>query len=72
MKQYNVYSLNWDYLGCFWTSSNTGPESVGDYQRKVFTGPILTVDGVEHKTIAPMDCYVKLMSETPDKGRDLP
>jgi hypothetical protein len=58
---YNVYNLNWDYLGCFSASFKKG--SIGDYYMTLFNGPILTKDNMQFQNIEPKHCFVKLIEE---------
>lgn len=64
MYQYNVYSLDWKYLGCFWSGGAYFPYvSIGDYRKMVYDGPLLTADGKELDSIKPLEVYLKLMSK---------
>lgn len=60
--QYNIYDLNWKYLGCFWTAAPYFPYKVeGDYIQTTWRGPLLCKDGTEMDEIKPIDCFLKLV-----------
>lgn len=61
--QYNIYSLEWKYLGCIWMASPYFQyKEVGDYIRTNWHGGMLTRDGKEIEANEPIECYLKLVS----------
>ena len=64
MYKFNVYSLNWEYLGCFW-AGNKDPKypKEGDYISTRYQGCILTKKGEEFDKIHPIQCYIKYMGK---------
>jgi len=66
--QYNVYSLNWNYLGCFWAGTLLhGFLSIGDFRRTKHSGPILTKEGVEIDQIEEIEVYIKVVDQKGSK-----
>lgn len=59
---YNIYDLNWKFLGWIWAGNPLFPYKLeGDYIKTVWDNGMLTRDGVEIEKNKPMEVYLKLM-----------
>jgi hypothetical protein len=70
MMKYNIYSVEWKYLGCFWTGNPYFEHNeVGDYILTKYAGPALTEADQELPEIEPIDCFVKLVDAAETQNR---
>ena len=62
MNKYNIYNLNWTWLGTFWSGENYFKHNLdGDFYKTNYSGCLCTPDGKEYKAIEPINCYIKFM-----------